>query len=115
MYGENIEIKAMLDELINRTNEIYQGKVKEIILYGSYAKGQEDEESDIDIMVLVNVDEKELRKFDEPINKMIGDISMKYMKVISFVDMSCEKFEKWSSVVPYYKNVSNEGVVLYAA
>jgi uncharacterized protein len=114
MKFTNQLIVQLLDEIVQNTSQIYGDKLKEIVLYGSYAKGQEDDESDIDIMVLVNIDEKELAQYDEKINQMIGDMSMKYFKVISLVDMSYEKFMKWVNIVPYYTSVSSEGVVLYA-
>ena len=115
MKFTNQSIVQLLDEIVQNTSQIYGDKLREIVLYGSYAKGQEDNESDIDIMVLVSIDEKELSQYDEKINQMIGDISMKYLKVISLVDMNYEKFMKWVNVVPYYTSVSTEGVVLYAA
>lgn len=115
MKFTNQSIVQLLDEIVQNTSQIYGDKLREVVLYGSYAKGQEDNESDIDIMVLVSIDEKELSQYDEKINQMIGDISMKYLKVISLVDMNYEKFMKWVNVVPYYTSVSTEGVVLYAA
>ena len=109
----NSTIKNILDELIENIRNIYGEKLKEIVLYGSYAKGLEDEESDIDIMVLLNLDDNEIRSYNKKLIEIINDISYKSMKVISLVDMSYDKFINWVNVVPFYKNVLNEGVVLY--
>jgi predicted nucleotidyltransferase len=109
----NITIKSILDELIENIKTIYGEKLKEIVLYGSYAKELEDEESDIDIVVLLNLDDAEMRKYNNVLNEIVSEISYKSMKVISLVDISYDKFINWVNVVPFYKNVLNEGVVLY--
>lgn len=114
------EIKDMsageiLEKMVKSLKSIYGDKLVEIVLYGSYAKGIYEPDSDIDIMVLVDVDESELKKYEKELNRVIADISYESMKVFSVIDMSYHKFIEWVNVVPYYKNVKNEGVILYAA
>lgn len=67
----------------------------------------------MDIIVLVDADDIELRSYDKEFNNIACDIGYKYMKVISLIDMSYEKFLNWVDVVPFYKNVKNEGIILY--
>jgi predicted nucleotidyltransferase len=115
MFG-NVEsdlIKTVLSEVTSAMKELYGSKLKEIVLYGSYAKDEQDEESDIDIMLLIDMNDEELKSYDKKLNSIISDIGYKYMKVISVIDMSYKKFNNWANVVPFYKNVANEGVVLY--
>lgn len=64
-------------------------------------------------MVLLNLDDYEIENYNKKINKVICDISYKSMKVISLLDISYDRFVNWVNVVPFYKNVLNEGVVLY--
>ncbi len=106
-------IKNILDEIIESMKKIYGEKLKEVLLYGSYAKGLEDEESDIDIMVLLSLDDNEIESYNKKLNESITDISYNSMKVISLIDLSYDKFNNWVNVVPFYKNVLNEGIVLY--
>lgn len=113
---ENVEsdlIKIILSEVISTMKELYGNKLKEIVLYGSYAKDEQDEESDIDIMLLIDMSDEELKSYDKKLNDVISDIGYKYMKVISVIDMSYKKFSNWANVVPFYKNVVDEGIVLY--
>lgn len=106
-------IKIVLSEVTSRVKELYGSKLKKIVLYGSYAKDEQDEESDIDIMLLIDMNDEELKSYDKKLNSIVSDIGYKYMKVISVIDMSYKKFNNWVNVVPFYKNVVNEGVVLY--
>jgi len=109
----NEELNTILSEVTESIKKLYGSKLKKIILYGSYAMGCQDEESDIDLMVLIDMDEPQLRNYDKKLNEIISDIGYRHLKVLSLIDMSYEKYNKWVDVVPYYKNVKNQGVVVY--
>ena len=38
---------------------------------------------------------------------------MKYEKVFSFIDIEKEKMEQWGDILPFYKNIQKEGIVLW--
>ena len=44
------ELQALLREVSHASSKLYGDKLNKIILYGSYARGDQTEESDIDIM-----------------------------------------------------------------
>ena len=56
--------KNQLDEIISKivvfSKEIFGEKFQNVILYGSYARGDFDEESDIDVMIMVDMSREEL-------------------------------------------------------
>ena len=101
-----------LEEMLQR---VYGNKLKAVILYGSVARGTATEESDIDIMVLIDGTAQELRAFEDQLSDVSTDISIKYFKVFSIIDISYQEYMQWMNTLPFYKNVSQEGVVLYAA
>ncbi len=105
----------MLAELVNELCKVYNDKLKTVILYGSVARGTATDESDIDIMVLVNGSDREMRAFEDKLSDVSTDISLKYFKVFSIIDVSYQEFTAWMKVSPFYRSVSEEGVVLYAA
>ena len=51
------ELDVILQELVNRTQPVFGNKLIKIVLFGSYARGDFDAESDIDVMVMVNEDD----------------------------------------------------------
>lgn len=73
----------------------------------------QDEESDIDIAVLVDLDNDEMRKYNDKIIKATSDIDYKYDKITSIIDISYNHFIHWVDVVPFYRNIEKDGVVLY--
>lgn len=107
--------KKMLSELAELLHQAYGKRLKAVILYGSVARGTHTNDSDVDIMVLVDGDNVELREYDEMLSDISTDISLKYLKVLSIIDISYQEYQKWKQTLPLYKNVSKEGVVLYAA
>ncbi|MCM1283085.1 MAG: nucleotidyltransferase domain-containing protein [Muribaculaceae bacterium] len=108
-------IKKMLIELAESLRHIYGDKLKEVVLYGSVARGTQTDDSDIDIMVLIDGDNEELHWYDDRLNEVSTDFSLRYLKVFSIVDVSYQEYEQWRELSPFYRNVSKEGVILYAA
>lgn len=45
----------------------------------------------------------------------VAELDLKYDRVFSIVDIEHEKFEKWKNILPFYKNIQDEGVVLWKA
>lgn len=112
---EDMNLRKMLLELEEMLQRVYGNKLKAVILYGSVARGTATEESDIDIMVLIDGTAQELRAFEDQLSDVSTDISIKYFKVFSIIDISYQEYMQWMNTLPFYKNVSQEGVVLYAA
>ena len=107
------KLNNILNEAIHEIKNLYGEKLKEIILYGSYSRNQQNDESDIDILVLIDIDETELKYYEKKLNSIISDIGYRYKKVISLIDISYSKFNYWVDVVPFYKNVKDEGIIIY--
>lgn len=108
-------IKKMLAELAESLQHIYGDKLKSVVLYGSVARGTQTDDSDIDIMLLIDGNNDELRQYDDKLSDVSTDFSLKYLKVLSVVDISYQEYEDWRNLSPFYKNVAAEGVILYAA
>lgn len=107
------DIQKILDELKEEVLKIAGNDVRKIILFGSYARGDFDEESDIDIMILVS--NENVKIYDERISNTQVDLSLKYEKVLMPMFFAFEDYALNSNVKPLYKNATKEGVVLYEA
>ena len=47
--------------------------------------------------------------------KNYTDLSIKYSKVFSIIDISYQEYISWVKILPFYRNVSEQGVILYTA
>ena len=108
------QLKLIFDEMAGILKQTYGNKLKTIILYGSVARGTNTEDSDIDIMLLIDGTDTQLREYDEKLNDISTDLALKYMKVFSIIDVRYQEYQDWKAISPFYRNVDQEGVVLYA-
>ena len=88
-------------------------KVQKIILYGSYARGDNNEDSDIDLMILMDGTEKEISKYRIPMSQAMSRISLKNDVLIAAVVRDKNDYLERQNYIPYYKNVAREGIELY--
>ena len=109
------KLRKILQEMAELLQGVYGDLLKAIILYGSVARGTQTEDSDVDIMVLIDGTDAQLREYDEKLSDVSTDLALKYMKVFSIIDVKYQEYQDWKTVSPFYKNVAQEGVVLYAA
>ena len=105
--------EEMTVDIVNGLREIFGSNIIEIILYGSVARKEADAESDIDIAVII-----ENSQHDDQREKFMfwnSEMDMKYDRVFSIIDIEQEKLNKWGNVLPFYKNIMKDGVVLWKA
>lgn len=94
---------------------IYGEHLKQVILYGSYARGDFREDSDIDIRILLDISDLELKKFRHQLSEFTFDFNMEHDLDIKPIVKSEAFFNKWVVNYPFYNNVRKEGVNLYGA
>jgi predicted nucleotidyltransferase len=82
--------KKILEELKRKLTELLGDRLKKLILYGSRARGDYDEESDIDIAVIVRGLTRELKN---RILDMVADIEVEHLTPLSTLVLSEEDFE----------------------
>ena len=110
-----MQVQTMLKEYANGLAEILGDNLEQVILYGSYARGDQSEYgefSDVDIMVLVNLDEEEIKDIEQEVFDYSYDLDLKHGMVFSPVIENIEIFQKRVGFIPFYKNVRAEGVIL---
>lgn len=95
--------------------KIYGSHVRQIILYGSYARGDFCADSDVDIMILVDMTDLELKAYGQELSYMTYDFNMEHDLDIKPIAKSEAHFNKWVVNYPLYSNIHKEGVVLYGA
>ncbi len=95
-----LEASAMLREAF---------PVKEVVLFGSKARGDDDEESDIDLLVLTSQPVSWNER--KAINNALYEIQMKYDIIISTLITTVTEWNEGTfSVLPIHGEISNQGV-----
>ena len=104
---------TMKEESVKGLCEIFKSDIEAIILYGSVAKKEDTPESDIDIAIIVkkNMDDRTRERF----LCWAAEMDLRYDRVFSIVDIQEENIRKWGEILPFYRNVRKEGIVLWKA
>lgn len=108
-------MQSLMERYISEIKKIYGSHIREIILYGSYARGDFKKDSDVDIMILLNISELELKAYSQQLSYMTYDFNLDNEVDIKPIAKSEAHFRKWSENYPFYANIQREGVILYGA
>ncbi len=108
-------IQTILSQYIAQLQKIYGSHLKSVILYGSYARGDYTEDSDVDIMILVDLPDEKLDSYSDTLSELDFEYNVEHDIWMMPVVKNIEHFRYWVSVYPFYRNVQREGVMLYEA
>jgi len=111
------DIKTILNDFAHGIKQIFGTIEVEVILFGSYSRGDFDAGSDVDIAILADIPRENERHYTNDVVALIAKIDDKYNYnfFISPVIISKRFFEEWSDSVPFYKTLKNEGVKIDVA
>ena len=110
-----ITTRNLLDQYTEILQKIYGKHLKKVILYGSYASGDYRDDSDIDIMILVDSTEDTIKQKGRMVSDITFDFNLDHDIMIMPIVKNVNHFQYWLPADPFYKNVKNEGVELYVA
>jgi len=94
--------------------QVLGDKLEKIYLYGSYARGDYDEDSDIDIFILADIPQEEAGKTRNKINDLRGYFDLEHDVIVSVHVTGSEIFNGYRSILPFYMNVLKDGVEINA-
>lgn len=103
-------LNTLLDETKNDLSALFGSKLLNVVLYGSYARGDFDSEFDIDVMALVEMSKTELQKYRRIVSNLANNIDLKYNVLLSIKLQDNESFVKYQNALPFYQNIIKEGV-----
>ena len=89
-----------------------ESKLTKVIVYGSYARGDYNSSSDVDVMILVKMSDNEIKKIENQVYDLAFDIAMDTGVDISPIIKNEEQYEYWLDTLPFYKNIHEEGVIV---
>ncbi len=101
------EVQKITRELHEKLSKVYGDKIKEIYLYGSYARDRAVEDSDIDLAIVLS---GEVNRAEERarVGDIASDISLRYNCLITLFFMSEEELNNQPYAI--HRSIAREGV-----
>ena len=108
--GESIEC-GIAGHRFRAAKAVWRSAEK-IWLYGSYARGDQTDESDIDVMALVDLSAGELARYRRQISDFSSNLDLKYGVLLAIKLQDRATFDFYGAASPFFQNVMREGVSL---
>lgn len=105
----NKEIMHLVEEVKRHSIKTYGSKIKQVIVYGSYVRGEENKESDVDVLVIVD---DSLNPFDvrKSLSDFVFNVLLEKGELISVMAIPEGFFQSYNT--PFLLNVKEEGMVV---
>ncbi|MCY7351968.1 MAG: nucleotidyltransferase domain-containing protein [Cytophagaceae bacterium] len=106
-----VDKEAVIRDVVEILNAHYGPRLDRIILYGSYARGDFHDESDMDFLVLLNDEDVSARHELQAYGPAIHGLLPKYGIVVSVMPASVEHFRTSNRAI--YRFIRQDGVTVY--
>ena len=104
---------TILIEFEKCMRDIFGDDLREVILYGSYARNEQNANSDIDIMILVDTPMEDIGAYYDKVADCAFDFFIKYDVDISPIIKNMDHFNYWKDDLPFYRSVATEGIAVH--
>lgn len=111
IWEGNRELMGNLVKMCSDLSKVYGSVLEKIVLYGSYARGEQTAESDVDIAVILSNPEDE--HMHDAMTDIVVDYELEQGVTLSVVSIEYEQYQQWNRVLPFYMNIDKEGIVLW--
>ncbi|MBQ9990459.1 MAG: nucleotidyltransferase domain-containing protein [Lachnospiraceae bacterium] len=106
----SVDLQELLKLYRQQLENVVGAQIKKIILYGSYARGDFKINSDIDVMILVDTPDTDMRECESKICDVTYDFNCEHDTEIMPVVQEVKHFNYWKKSYMFYRNVDEEGV-----
>ena len=103
-------LEQIMDRVATETRGVFGISLQALILFGSYARQEADAESDIDIMLLLDLPHEQIPSYRRAVAEISARILYEYGVVISPILENVEFFERNRETYPFFRNVYQEGI-----
>ena len=107
-----VNVQESINKFVEECSNILGDRLKKIILYGSYARGDYNKSSDIDILVLTDYNPSQFYSVLKKLSSITYDIELDYNVILIPLINNIKTYNEEMDTIPFYANIQKEGVVL---
>jgi predicted nucleotidyltransferase len=105
------DIQPIIAEFTEQAKAHYGDRLAKIILFGSYARGEAHDESDVDLLVVLNDEEVKTRQERDSIREMLWKLFLKYLIDLSVIPTTNARYEHSEEYL--FKFIRKDGKLIY--
>ena len=109
-----LEVRTIIAKLRESLESIFPQEQFDVILFGSYARNDAGDGSDIDVMFLVDSSRQTIQKKHWQIGEAAAEVLMDFGIVVSPIVENRAYYHANADLLPFFKNVQREGVRIVA-
>lgn len=106
------QVLMIIEKYAHQVKQILGETLCKVIIYGSYARGDFTENSDIDVMVLTTLKDEESSSTAYQLYDLAFEYQLEYGIGISVIVKNEKQFNYWLGALPFYDNINREGMVI---
>ena len=110
---EQKDIELVKNRIRKGFPEVLKGNVRKIIIYGSCARGDFDDDSDIDVAVLTECSREAAKVYDSDLMDIVTEIAMQSDAIVEYVCIPYDEYQEKKDWYGYFKNIERDGVLIY--
>ena len=103
------EVRSIINQLSESINRLFPQNHPDVILFGSYARNDEGEDSDIDVLYLVDATRQQIADRNWQVGEAAANLLLEHNIVVSPIVENRNYFHA-HSYLPFFKNIQREGV-----
>ena len=108
------QVQTIVSEFCHGLSAIFSQDRIDAILFGSYARGDNDDGADIDVLLLVDTSREEISRRNWQVGDLAAELLLQYGILVSPIVENRDYFNANADILPFYRNIRREGVRLNA-
>lgn len=105
-------VLVLLENYREAIAKIFGKYLIRIMLYGSYARGDFNQNSDVDIMILADLQPIEVSSYADKVYDITYDFEMKYEIEINPSVQIVQIYDQWKNAYPFFSSIEKDGVMV---
>ena len=107
-------LNSLLLRMHAQLSGLFGAHLRSVILFGSYARGEASEGSDVDVLVLVDLPREEIARYRRAVAAIAGEYLLSDNLLFSPILENEAFFARHQQTLPFYRNIAREGVRVVA-
>ncbi len=103
----NEKVRRILNRIKEHLKKRYGDEIIKVILYGSHARGKATEDSDIDVLVVID-DKLDPKDVENYLNDLLFEILLNEGELVSIVAVKESIFKNYR--LPFFISIKDEGI-----